>query len=219
VGFSIDDAVRRWPWLYHNTDVRNLPAIESTRRFRSAMDVLDAAGPDWVRRYGRTRRRSLVGVPTSAGIVWLKDQSPLATGAVLLEPGTVMEDVVAMINERVFFWPGTDDGPIEPGRGHAAVYGAEVTLRFRFLDVLEANPASLVTFSRVNSGAARTHGGRKQPRGTRTFTSAAAAAFGVSEIKEVTFVGAMVLPKLGECAGSPSGPWRQLWSDPSTAVP
>lgn len=101
MSFSIDDAVRRWPWLYHNTDARNLHAVESTRRFRSAIDLLDAAGSEWVRRYGRTRRRSLVGVPTATGIIWLKDQSPLAPGAVLLEPGTALEDVVAMINSRV----------------------------------------------------------------------------------------------------------------------
>src|SRR5687767_6744778 len=71
------------------------------------------------------RRRDHFVVNVDGEAVHIRDQAPLHRGNVRLEGGWSFDDLVRAINGRVFFWPGTERGPINYGIRHFERYETE----------------------------------------------------------------------------------------------
>lgn len=196
------------PYLYHLTARQNLPAIVRCRELYCARFLLDAAG---VGHLATTRRIDHLPIAFEGGRLHIRDQKPLAAGAIAFEVGWTLERFVDHINEHVFFWPGTSAGPIPAGKNHFARYNKEnpVVIRFGTDDAAQ----SALFYSRYNSGAPRCSGGKYSPRGSSTYLPAARFQGSPSDVIEVVARGPVALPLESEVADDPSGPWRKLFSD------
>src|SRR5207245_9812465 len=105
----------------------------------------------------RIRRRRHETVAIGRIIILLRDQSPPHKGGMELQGNCNYGDVVEIINRRIFFWPGTDVGPISYGLRHFERYHSEkpVILRVRLQSLLESSPDVGPTLCRYNSGSTR----------------------------------------------------------------
>jgi hypothetical protein len=193
------------PMLYHGTASVNLASIRSTRVLTSAALL----APD--RRHAV--RSAEVIVKTDQHVIALRDQLALRQGHVELTGGWYRRDLIAALNSRVFFWPGDQNGPNGYGRHFFDAYrrrGHKPTmLRVHFFDLLKANPDAQPYFCRFNSGAPRTSGGRKSPRGPDTFQDAGAWEGSPSRVAEVSFVSKVLLPRSTEVWDHAAG-WQSL---------
>lgn len=196
------------PYLYHLTARQNLPAIVRCRELHCSRFLLNAAG---LGHLATTRRIDHLSIAVGAGRLLLRDQKPLAAGAIAFEAGWTLERFVEHINEHVFFWPGTSAGPIPAGKNHFARYDREmpVVIRFATDDAVQ----SALSYCRYNSGAPRCSGGKYSPRGSNTYLPAARFPGSPSDVIEVVAHGSVALPLASEVADDPSGPWRKLFSD------
>lgn len=177
------------PYLYHSTSIRNLAAIRDTRKLRSASALSDHTLQNTDRRVAPTP----VG---SAATVWLQTQRPLHKGNIALEGGFSFSDLVCLLNSKVFFWPGSENGPIPHGQRHLAGNdwrSAAATLRVptRALMSQNSRPAMYCAY---NSGSPRCVGGRKSPRGPGTFASAGEFERTAGDVIEVVFSDEVELP-------------------------
>ena len=147
--------------------------------------------------------------------VVLRDQAPLHEGNMDLQEGWTLEDFVEQLNQRVFFWPGTEDGPIDYGLRHFGRYASERPhlIRVRLASLLAANPGAMAQFCRYNSGSPRCVQGRRSPRSERTFLDHADVDFQRNQVVEVTFRGEVGLPFDAELGDRPGGPWMRLFED------
>jgi len=193
VAFSLLRFGQVRPYLYHLTSSDNLSRIRSLRRLESAERLLSKAGlPGLLPERRPTHHLITVdGVP-----VRLRDQTPLFSGNIEYEDGWDFAAVVAHLNRRVFFWPGGESGPIDYGKRHHERYEGEqpAVIRVPTASLLRENRGNPPLFSRFNSGSPRCSGGRKSPRGSRTFLEAKRCDFTASEVVEVTFLNEVVLP-------------------------
>jgi hypothetical protein len=103
--FALDAFIARRPFLYHFTAVENLDAIRQLGRLDPAA-VLAQKGNcfDLV---GRRKRSQEIGPG-----IWLQTQRPLYEKNICFEGGWAMADLLTRLNSSVFFWPGTENGPI-----------------------------------------------------------------------------------------------------------
>lgn len=183
--------------LWHLTHRDNVPLIRKSRLLLPA-ERLTHAVPDSPRRGQQFRQYEAV----------LRDQDVLHESCVQFEDGWTMKDLLSELHRRVFFWSGYPDRPIRPGRRAVDRYrGSDSVIRVPFLDVVKNH---LPYFSRCNSGATRMQGGKKVPRGSRTFVLAEDCYFRCSEVVEVTFIESVRLPLTTEVARSIDGPWEPL---------
>lgn len=148
-------------------------------------------------------------------VIRIRDQTPLHKGNLSLPPSWSYEDLVELLNDRVFFWPGDADGPIDYGERHFAKYAGEfpVVLRVPTADVLAANPGAPPEFSRYNSGSPRWSGGRPSPRGPDTFLGVGEFGMPPSRVVEVAFASRVRLPDRTEIADGASGPWQPFFNE------
>lgn len=160
----------------------------------------------------RTRRRQHEQIKIGDTLIVVWDQVPLHRGNLELAAGFSYEDLIEMINKRIFFWSGTARGPIKYAISHFERYRAEypVVLRVEFRSLLDANPMAEPKFCRYNSGSPRCSNGHKSPRGPNTFVPAEKFDLPPSAVVEVTFETAIVLPNETEVGDCPTGPWRPL---------
>jgi hypothetical protein len=209
MAISFEKFAQLRPYLYHLTAQINIAPIRATRVLESAERLLCAAGRSDLL---KTRRREGQEIKIGKTTVHIRDQAPLHAGNMRLDPAWTVEDFVLHLNERVFFWPGTQKGPISYGLRHYQRYQRDqpAMLRVPTQALFLANPDSLPLFCRYNSGSPRCNGGRKSPRTIATFLPADLADFGVSQVVEVTFRGAVNLPKETRLGPRPTGPWRPL---------
>lgn len=207
--FSLASFAQRRPYLYHLTAASNLPGIQAERRLHSASALTE-----------RANRSDLVGVRRSDHVplhhegvpATLRDQSPLHLANIRLDEGWSFDRFVAHLNAHVFFWLGSETGPIDYGERHFARYASEgpVVLRIPFTGLVAANPDAEPLFSKYNSGSPRWSGGVPAPRGESTFVPASAAPFRASEVVEVTFRQSVQVPGDCEWGRSLAGPWAGL---------
>jgi hypothetical protein len=54
--------------------------------------------------------------------IFIRDQDPLYEGHMTLPDEYTLADFVAHLNNRIFFWPGTDNRPVPSGMGHFKRY-------------------------------------------------------------------------------------------------
>ncbi|CAG1010985.1 hypothetical protein PHYC_03975 [Phycisphaerales bacterium] len=183
------------PFLYHLTARRNLDRIlAGPRLLAPTMDLLKAAGRLELL---RQRRRAHVPIVIGGQTVVVRDQAPLHAGNIAFQDGFALEDLVEMLNLLVYFWPGAEDGPIIYGSRHFQRYQDEdaVVLKIPLLSLREANPLLCPQFSSCNSGSPRCNPVRgKAPRGPRTFLPASSFEGTASDVVEVVFAQAVLLP-------------------------
>lgn len=118
--FTLDQFAQRFPRLYHLTAAMNVEAIEADRCLYPAAETFRQA-----RAVGDIRERRsdsrVIELP-GGGLRHVRDQAPLFERKAALLGGWTFADLVQDLNERVYFWPGREDGPIESGRNHFARY-------------------------------------------------------------------------------------------------
>jgi hypothetical protein len=207
---DVDRCTEVRPHLDHLTDESNLDRIRKEKVLSCAAGLMKRARcTDLL----RTRRQGHEPIEVEGSTVLLRDQKPLLSGNMELTGGFTFEDFVEALNARVFFWPGTDEGPILSGRNHFARYAVElpVMLRCRFQSLLSANLAAEPLFSMYNSGAPRCTNGRKSPRGPNTFLKACNFPRSPSKVVEVTFIGRVEIPEDAEFGADPKGPSQALF--------
>jgi hypothetical protein len=160
----------------------------------------------------RQRRSAAIRIQLPKAMIILRDQQPLHQGNMTLLAGLSFEDVLQMLNEKVFFWAGTKTAPVSYGQRHFQGYAKEkpAVLRISTRDLYKANPNVRPHYCRYNSGAPRCNKGLGSPRGPDTFVSSARADYEPSKVAEVIYKTEVGLPQEVEVADSLSGPWRKL---------
>lgn len=204
---SLSSFSRIRPYLFHLTAEANIPKIHQELTLFSSASLL-ATSPGLLLR----KRTGCILIHHNGALVHVRDQAPLYEGNVRFENGWSFADLLHSLNERVFFWPGSGNGPISYGFRHFLRYLSErpAVLRMRFDDLVAGNPTRPPQFCRFNSGSPRCSGGRGSLRGPSTFLEAHNANFSPSSVVEVTFLDKVSLPGLVEYAPSPAGPWKAL---------
>lgn len=210
MAFSLEQFAALRPFLFHLTAYDNLERVRRAGELESAAALIARSDRPGLL---RERRRSGERVTVDGAEVHVRDQAPLHAGNVALPPDWAFEDLVKMLNEQVFFWPGDDRGPIAYGLRHFETYAGEspAILRLPFPSIVAANPGNPPRFCRFNSGAPRWSAGRAAARGPDTFQEAAACDVTPGGVVEVTFQGRAVLPPDTQVARSLAGPWQPLF--------
>jgi hypothetical protein len=159
----------------------------------------------------KAKRPGHVEVMVDSERVFLRDQAPLHAGNMKLGSGWTFQRFIRALNDRVFFWPGSEMGPIDYGLRHYGRYEAEYPsiLRINLASLIEVNGGAQVDVCRYNSGSPRWSRGIAAPRGPGTFVSMVNAEFSASQIVEVTVRGPVKLPDEFEIGTKPNGPWKR----------
>jgi hypothetical protein len=160
----------------------------------------------------RKRRLESMQFLLGTATVSVRDQAPLYPGNIRFEGGWSFEDFVQSLNERVFFWPGSLNGPIGYGQRHFARYASEdpAILRISTADLYKANRGVSPLYCPYNSGSPRWSWGVASLRGPKTFVSCTEADYGPSRVVEVTFLEKVKLPALVEIGDINGRVWRSL---------
>lgn len=206
----LDRLLELRPFAYHTCGALNFESIRSSRALRSARDLLAGSEHEHLL---TIRRKHSARVTLPDGSVEVRDNSPLRLGSLELEPDVTLEAFLLELNSRVFLWPGSESGPIRTGGAHFEHYsgiGTVHVIRVPLRHLLQANPSRALAVTYCNSGSARHQGGRKVVRGPGTFHPVNSAPRVAAAIKELTFVGSVLLPVTTEFSSSPSGPWQPL---------
>jgi len=209
MAFTDTHFTRTRPYLYHLTDRENLNHIRATPVLLSAAVLMQQAGDT---AYLRAKRGSSIQVTVGQRVFNIRDQQPLYEGNMTFQGGYRFGDVIEMLNQRVFFWPGTPNGPIPYGERHFLRYVDDqpVILRVATAELFQANNGVSPLYCRYNSGSPRCSYGQGSPRGPDTFVTAADADFTASNTVEVTFLDQVTLPARVEVSDSINGPWRTI---------
>lgn len=105
-------------------------------------------------------------------------------------------DFIEYMNDHVFFWPGTDRGPVKSRveLPYLSASTSAVTFRIPFDELLAVNPAAEPLFCTVNSSAPREDESRRVSRGPHLFRSALTFSRRPGDVVEVAFRSAVTLP-------------------------
>lgn len=205
MGFTLDQFAGVRPFLYHLTAASNLARIRATQRLECAARLAEQAGCPAL--LGSKRATS---IPLTIGeyTVSLRDQAPLHHGNVVFEDGWDLGRLISEINARVFFWPGTEEGPIPYGVRHFERYREEAPAIIRVATSAMPNGAEACGF---NSGSPRCSRGVGSPRGPATYRPVEDSALTPGRVVEVTWRDAVVLPPDSWVGAEPAGSWAPLW--------
>lgn len=204
--FTLAEFAALRPWACHLTSAGNFPSIRASRQIQSAAVLIGLAGLPHLLTWRRPGHRPIQVHGTE---IQLRDQQPLHAGNVALHDGWRLSDLVNSLNQRVFSWPGTSDGPIRPGQNHFAHYQSEgpKILRAPMLDLLKGNAGLTPLFCRFNSGSPGYSNRTAGPRGSNTFVSAGKFIGRPSEVIELTLSPSVALPASVQWGLSAFGPW------------
>src|SRR5262245_16846741 len=203
--FELSRFVGLRPVLFHLTRRANLEPIRARRQLFCAAKLFAEAGAH--ERITEHRPSDAVALQIAVHTVLINDQRPLRAEWIDFEEGWDFPRLIAHLNARVFFWPGTLRGPNKYGQNHAACYDKldAVVLRVHTRSLLEANPRVQPEFCRYNSGAPSPPS-RPNPRGARTFLAADAFELPAARVAEVTFPEGVELPDDTQLR---AGDWNQ----------
>ena len=209
MSFDLETYARLRPFLYHLTHRHNIDRIICTRRLQSAASLLRLAGMSSM---ATEKREKSVRISINGCSVILCDQAPLYSKNAQFIEGWSLSEFIAYLNEFVFFWAGSEKGPVDYGVHHFERYYPEgpLIVRVRMMSLCCENPNTEPLFCRYNSGSPRWSGGKPSPRGPDTFSTANDSEFTAGSVKEVVFRGSITIPN--DCEYSPSiyGPWSPL---------
>lgn len=191
----------KFPRLYHYGPTANASRIERFQAiFSSELIRTLAPGmrPPGTRSLsGRRRARELI--ETRFGNFTLNDQDALKYGHVKDTGSLAEREFVALLDQVAFFWPGSEEHPIEMGgnfvnrylqRGEAVVQVTVSTVSF-----LAINNPIRIFVSNCNSGAPRSNPKVVIYRGTGTFVPLMKYDKPVAAIKEIAVLGYARLPE------------------------
>lgn len=201
------------PYAYHLTARGNLDVIRTSRRLLSAQ----ALASDDHERAALTEKRQ-EGVRFAKAFI--RDQKPLHRSNIELAEGFAFDQLLDLLNAQIFFWPGTNEGPIRAGLNHYERYKGEspIVLRISTRSLVDANQRRVPRLCQYNSGAPRCSGGNKSPRGPETFRPAEDFLGTASQVVAQTFELAVDLPDSTMIGPSPQGPWTPLFGTPSPST-
>lgn len=207
--FTIDDFIRRRPFVFHLTARANVARIRESAALQPAALMLKESRNDGLL---RTRRRTSLQPKLDGKVVHIRDQRPLHAGNIDFQGGWTIEDLVGELNERVFFWPGSAGWVVSYAHRHYGRYANErpVILRAELAQILALNGVSAPHFCKYNSGSPRWTNGKASPRGPNTFVKCDETTFPVTGVVEVTFRSIVHLPASVEITDSYDGKWRRL---------
>jgi hypothetical protein len=210
MAFTIAAFQQARPFLFHLTARSNVKRINRTRSLQSAAFLFAASGDGVMIDRKRT---DIHEIEVDGEVVSIRDQAPLHKGNIRFQGGWSFADLVRHLNEHVFFWPGSESGPIAYGVRHFERYrdGAPVLLRVRCESLVAANSDRAPLFCKFNSGSPRCSGGLGSVRGPTTFVESPSCDFTPGKVVEVTFREQVLLPGDVEMGNSPSGLWTQLF--------
>jgi hypothetical protein len=205
------DFIKTWPYLYHMTEALNLPAISSFLKLFPADNLLRRVG--FVNMV-RLRRKKAIIIEFDGFSVVIRGQQPLDPECLELDPGLTLPNYIQILNRRVFFWPGTEAGPIKDGERMAQRHKESgITLRIPTSSLFEFNCHLLPAFSLHNTGAAWCENGKKSHRGVNSFFTFEQFVGPIANVAEVSFEGTINLPKDTSFASNLGGPWRIIGED------
>lgn len=206
MAFSYDIFIKTRPFVYHLTSRQNLQLILAEKKLFSAAMILNECGED---RWIREKRSKIIAVNFRGHRIDIRDQAPLYEGKMSLEGDWSFQDLIEALNNRVFFWPGSNETPIDYGVRHFQRYASQnpKIIKIRTSELFASASPNSPEFCKYNSGSPRTTRGFGSPRGPNTFVGAANAEFSPGTVREVTFVGEINIPNRIEYSDSPYGPW------------
>jgi hypothetical protein len=211
MGFKLDKFFDDRPYLFHLTARENLLGLKAKRRIDSTEQLLFSAGLESLL---EQKREHALTVEVEGRSINIRDQIVLYENNIDFEGGWSFANLIRELNRRVFFWPGTADGPIETGQNHFRHYAHEqpVVLRTRTDELFRMNANCDPQFCKYNSGSPRCSDGRASPRGPNTFQMAGDPDRELipTKVKEVTFIGHVRLPEFIVVGSSLGGPWTAL---------
>ncbi len=154
------DVVRVRPFAFHFTAQENVGRIRETRRLECSRLLIEKASGRYDREGPRPQHRP---INVAGQAVLLRDQAALHPANMECHSGFSLADLCEYLDSHVFFWPGTEAGPISHGWSFAERYVGEAlaVLRVRTEALFGA---SAPLFCRFNSGAPRWSRGRLLPR-------------------------------------------------------
>lgn len=192
--FNLDRFIRTRPRLFHLTATENVHRITRTGGLTCASSLYREAGTP---ARARVRRKLHDRIKVGRDVIHIRDQGPLHANNAGLAPGWKIDDLVMYLNDHVFFWPGTEEGPVASGRNHFERYAADdcKVLELDTEAVFGLNNSPL--FCKFNSGSPRFNNGTPSPRGPDTFQRHCAFLGTASNVVDVTFTKQVVLPKDG----------------------
>ncbi len=203
--------VRLRPFAYHSTTEPNLRAIAEAHQLISSRSLVSGTEHESLL---YARRKTTANITCNGRRIDIRDQKPLIERNMVLQQGLSLQDYIDELNGRVFFWAGTEHGPIASGIGHFKRYEKEDNGAFVFRTplqaLLDANRARDLFVTRCNSGSPRFQGGKPVPRGRDTFLKLPAAGFTAGKVIELSYVERADLPENTEWARSLEGPWQPL---------
>ena len=149
---EVIELARQWPYCYHITFFANLRSIVASRALYSATFLLSAAG---LNRHCQLRT-SEQSINVWGRQVVLRNQIALNPDSLALPESDSLEDYVAFLNERTYFWPGTHEGPVADGLRMFAAHATSrppITIRARTVALIEQNQNAEILVATCNTGA------------------------------------------------------------------
>ena len=204
---TVAELLHSWTHLYHVTHIGNLQSIRTRGQLLPAAAIFLEAGAQPL---AMQRRTTDVVLRLDRDEVIVRNQSPLNPDALDLEGGT-LDAYVQYLNERTYFWPGTELGPVDDGVRLADVDAAAVVIRVPSRALLEANATTPLEVSSCNSGAAWTVDGRRCRRGVDVFVPLDRFGHTAADIVEISFTHAVRLPPETRYRVAADSPWQPLF--------
>ena len=139
------------PFLWHLTAAKNIGRIKRMKHLDCAATLLrDAGRNELICKCRKVSKTLLVNGET----VIVRDQVPLCRhNEVQWTHGWTLENYVEYLNGFVFFFPGTEKGPIKRSEGFVKIYKQQQALCIPTKDLFMANQDTPPQFSCCNSGA------------------------------------------------------------------
>jgi hypothetical protein len=208
MAFTLAEFALKRPYLFHNTCDSNLDLIIHERCIYSTTSLVKKAPQTET----FTRRKRPEQIQFGHRLTWLQTQRPLHEGHILFQSGWDLTALVRSLNEKVFFWPGKADGPIDYGKRHKKGNNwpsKAIVLRLPLQSLIDLG--FLPKFCKYNSGSPRTTNGRKSPRGPNTFLPADVFEHAPANVVEVVFDSHVALPDTTEVWDEPNQRWKPIF--------
>lgn len=203
------ELARQWPYCYHITFFENLDSIVASRALYSAGFLLATAGLNQ-RCHLRADEQT---IQVGARQLILRNQIALNPAFIALPEGDSLEDYVAFLNERTYFWPGTHEGPVADGLRMFAAHTASrppIVIRAPTVALIEQNRNAEMLVATCNTGASWVDRNGKTSRARDAVVPLSKYSGNPCAIAELSYRAAAKLPRSCECSLHYFEEWKEL---------